>query len=128
MLNQLQGTLDHPEVKDTWFDNLTLVIESTKGARRVPKESMEEAKNKIKLELSGRYLVRASEEELSASDEEKRNTLIDLNSEKQEALTAYLNGVTVVEKIERKVFSIEGKGDLFGKYFTHFEYEITTNL
>ena len=21
-----------------------------------------------------------------------------------------------------------GKGDLFGKYFTHFEYEITTNL
>ena len=128
MLNQLQGTLDHPEVKDTWFDNLTLVIESTKGARRVPKESMEEAKNKIKLELSGRYLVRASEEELSASDEEKRNTLIDLNSEKQEALTAYLNGVSVVEKIERKVFSIEGKGDLFGKYFTHFEYEITTNL
>jgi hypothetical protein len=54
--------------------------------------------------------------------------LIDLNSEKQEALTAYLNGVSVVEKIERKVFSIEGKGDLFGKYFTHFEYEITTNL
>ena len=86
------------------------------------------AKNKIKLELSGRYLVRASEEELNASDEEKRNTLIDLNSEKQEALTAYLNGVSVVEKIERKVFSIEGKGDLFGKYFTHFEYEITTNL
>jgi type IV pilus assembly protein PilM len=128
LLNQLQGTLDHPEVKDTWFDNLTLVIESTKGARRVPKESMEEAKNKIKLELSGRYLVRASEEELSASDEEKRNTLIDLNSEKQEALTAYLNGVSVVEKIEKKVFSIEGKGDLFGKYFTHFEYEITTNL
>ena len=128
MLNQLQGTLDHPEVKDTWFDNLTLVIESTKGVRRVSKESIEEAKNKIKLELSGRYLVRASEEELSASDEEKRNTLIDLNSEKQEALTAYLNGVSVVEKIERKVFSIEGKGDLFGKYFTHFEYEITTNL
>ena len=84
MLNQLQGTLDHPEVKDTWFDNLTLVIESTKGTRRMPQDSTQE-KNKIKLELSGRYLVRASEEELSATDEEKRNTLIDLNSQKQEA-------------------------------------------
>ena len=115
-------------MKDTWFDNLTLVIEPTKGVRRVPQDSMEGAKNKIKLELSGRYLVRASEEELSASNEKKRDTLIDLNSQKQEALTAYLNGVSVVEKIDRKVFSIEGKGDLFGKYFTHFEYEITTNL
>ncbi|HCY57612.1 MAG TPA: hypothetical protein DHU78_01980 [Opitutae bacterium] len=94
----------------------------------MPQDSMEGAKNKIKLELSGRYLVRASEEELSASNEKKRDTLIDLNSQKQEALTAYLNGVSVVEKIDRKVFSIEGKGDLFGKYFTHFEYEITTNL
>ena len=28
LLNQLQGTLDHIEVKDTWFDKLELYVEN----------------------------------------------------------------------------------------------------
>ena len=129
LLNELQGTLDHLEVKDTWFDSLKLiVVGSEEASRRNVIQSPPNRPPEIELKLSGRYLVRASEEELMAGDNEKRNTLIDLNSKKQEALTAYLEGISSVKKINRKVFSIEGKGDLFGKYFTHFEYEITTNF
>ena len=129
LLNELQGTLDHLEVKDTWFDSLKLiVVGSEEVSRRNVIQSPPNRPPEIELKLSGRYLVRASEEELMAGDNEKRNTLIDLNSKKQEALTAYLEGISSVKKINRKVFSIEGKGDLFGKYFTHFEYEITTNF
>ena len=58
----------------------------------------------------------------------KRNALIDRNSQKQAALTTYINDIPIVGKINRKVFSIEGKGDLFGKYFTHFEYQVSTKL
>ena len=129
LLNQLQGTLDHSEVRDTWFDNLSLVTDAgRKDTRRGAFSSQKEEPKKFKLRLSGRYLVRATEEELLEDETEKRNTLIDLNSRKQEALTSYLEGISVVSKIDRKVFSIEGKGDLFGKYFTHFEYLITTSL
>ena len=125
LLNELQGTLDHEDVKDTWFDDLKLSSQKEKDMSR-RKFAMN--KESVMLKLSGRYLVRASEEELSAEDSSKRNTLIDLNSKKQEALTRYLSNITQVEKIEKKVFSIEGKGDLFGRYFTHFEYEISTKF
>ncbi len=125
LLNELQGTLDHEDVKDTWFDDLKLSSQKEKVNSR---RKFTEDTGRVQLKLSGRYLVRATEEELSEEDSSKRNTLIDLNSKKQEALTRYLSNLTQVEKIDRKVFSIEGKGDLFGRYFTHFEYEITTRF
>ena len=31
------------------------------------------------------------------------------------------------KEITRNTFSIEGKGDLFNRYFSHFEYEILIN-
>ncbi len=129
LLNQLQGALDHPEVKDTWFDNFSLqIIGPKESSRRGVQKTSEIDADRIDLKVSGRFLVRADNGDLEAGENEKRNALIDLNSKKQEALTAYLSEMKHVEKINRKVFSIEGKGDLFGKYFTHFEYEISTNL
>ena len=85
-------------------------------------------KSTVSLELSGRYLVRLSDEQLESDNLLKRDTLIDLNSKKQEALTNYVNRIPIVKKINRKIFSIEGKGDLFGRYFTHFEYIVATDL
>lgn len=127
LLNELQGTLEHPEITDTWFDNLDIIIQEKKGnIRGVPVRNKN--KPEIKIELSGRYLVRATDEELSGKESEKRNALIDRNSQKQAALTTYINDIPIVGKINRKVFSIEGKGDLFGKYFTHFEYQVSTKL
>ena len=54
---------------------------------------------------------------------QKRNNLIELNSQKQEALTQYLEALPFIKKVNKKTFSIEGKGDLFKRYFTHFKYE-----
>ena len=125
LLNELQGSLDHQEVNDAWIDNFEIIIpERNENIRTGSKANGDN----FKINLSGRYLVKASDDILSGPDAEKRNTLIDLNSKKQAALTTYINNISVVEKIDRKVFSIEGKGDLFGKYFTHFEYQVSTNL
>jgi type IV pilus assembly protein PilM len=127
LLNELQGTLNHPEVSDTWFDNFKLVITQKKQNQRAIGLNKSE-KSIVSLELSGRYLVRLSDEQLESDNLLKRDTLIDLNSKKQEALTNYVNRIPIVKKINRKIFSIEGKGDLFGRYFTHFEYIVATDL
>ena len=126
-LNELQDTLEHSEISDTWFDNLEIIIQE-KNQNLRNNTSKNNNKVTIKIELSGRYLVRATDEELSGGGSEKRNALIDLNSQKQAALTTYIQSIPIVGKIDQKVFSIEGKGDLFGKYFTHFEYQVSTKL
>ncbi len=67
--------------------------------------------------------VKAAYETFKESEtNEKRNHLIELNSQKQEALTQYLEALPFIRKVDKKTFSIEGKGDLFKRYFTHFEY------
>ncbi|MDG1138608.1 MAG: pilus assembly protein PilM [Opitutales bacterium] len=126
-LNELQDTLEHSEISDTWFDNLEIIIQE-KNQNLRGNTFKDNNKVSIKIELSGRYLVRATDEELSGGGSEKRNALIDLNSQKQAALTTYIQSIPIVGKIDQKVFSIEGKGDLFGKYFTHFEYQVSTKL
>jgi hypothetical protein len=79
----------------------------------------------FKVILSGRYLVRTKEEFSETDINEKRNHLIELNSKKQEALTQYLEALPFIKKVDKKTFSIEGKGDLFERYFTHFQYVFT---
>jgi len=125
LLNELQGSLDHEEVDDAWIDNFEIMVPPKNDSIRsvTPKNN-----GYFKIKLSGRYLVKVSNDILSGPDSEKRNALIDLNSKKQAALTTYINNIPLVKRIERKIFSIEGKGDLFGKYFTHFEYQVSTSL
>ena len=103
------------------------MIEKKKQNQRVNGLN-QSSKSIVSLELSGRYLVRLSDTQLESENLVKRDTLIDLNSKKQEALTNYVNRIPIVKKINRKIFSIEGKGDLFGRYFTHFEYSVATEL
>lgn len=122
-LNQLQSSLEHIDVSDAWFDELRFEeipkkgIVSSANMRRLNK-----AKS-FKIILSGRYLIRATETFEEAETNQKRNHLIELNSQKQEALTQYLEALPFIKKVNKKTFSIEGKGDLFKRYFTHFEYE-----
>ena len=63
-------------------------------------------------------------------DEEQnlRDTLIELDRLKKESLTEYLAKIPHIDKIERKTFSTEGKGDLFNRFFSHFEYEISLSV
>ena len=46
----------------------------------------------------------------------------------QEELTQAIAEIKQVVKINKKVFSIEGKGDLYKRQFTHFEFELVLDL
>jgi type IV pilus assembly protein PilM len=124
-LNQLQSSLDHPDVSDTWFDELKFDELAENQTTKNNRNSLAKKNVMFKVILSGRYLVRAKEEFSESNISEKRNHLIELNSKKQEALTQYLEGLPFIEKVDKKTFSIEGKGDLFERYFTHFQYVFT---
>ena len=73
------------------------------------------------LTITGRYLVRLDD---NIKRDQIQDTLIELDRQKKEYLTDYLSQIPHIEKIEKKTFSIEGKGDLFKRYFSHFEYQI----
>ena len=122
-LNQLQSSLEHIDVSDAWFDELRFEeIPMKGGISSVNMRRMNKAKS-FKIILSGRYLVRTTETFDESETNQKRNHLIELNSQKQEALTQYLEALPFIKKVNKKTFSIEGKGDLFKRYFTHFKYE-----
>ena len=121
-LNQLQSSLDHPDVSDAWFDELRF-----EGISNLKNEKTGNQKQRVgeglKIILSGRYLVRMTETFSESENNQKRNHLIELNSQKQEALTQYLESLEFIKKVNKKTFSIVGEGDLFNRYFTHFKYE-----
>lgn len=122
-LNQLQSSLEHIDVSDAWFDELRFEEIPKKGiVSSVNMRRLNKAKS-FKIILSGRYLIRATETFEETETNQKRNHLIELNSQKQEALTQYLEALPFIKKVNKKTFSIEGKGDLFKRYFTHFKYE-----
>ena len=55
---------------------------------------------------------------------EKINILIDRNTARQEALIETIKNLKIIEDITKKSFSTEGKGDLFNRFFTHFDFEL----
>mgnify|MGYP001376786698 CR=1 FL=1 len=119
IINYVQGIIDNNSIGDVWLDSFDLNEFSEQNNQRNDSAINEK---KYRLILSGRYLVRPNIEE----DQEvsTRDILIELDREKKESLTDYLEGVPYSKEITRKTFSIEGKGDLFNRYFSHFEYEI----
>ena len=121
-LNQLQSSLNHADVSDAWFDELRFGINQSSKNQNLNRSTSKLEPNKFKIILSGRYLIRITEDFTESQGAEKKNHLIELNSQKQEALTQYLESLPFIKKVEKKTFSIEGKGDLFKRYFTHFEY------
>jgi len=127
-LNQLQSSLDHLDISDAWFDRLKFE-ETTQKKPFSDGNTFNLSRTRgYKIILSGRYLVRSSETFSESEANQKRNHLIELNSQKQEALTQHLDRLSFIKKIDKKTFSTEGKGDLFKRYFTHFEYIFTPNL
>ena len=121
-LNQLQSSLNHADVSDAWFDELRFGINQSSKNQNLNRSTSKLEPNKFKIILSGRYLIRITEDFTESQSAEKKNHLIELNSQKQEALTQYLESLPFIKNVEKKTFSIEGKGDLFKRYFTHFEY------
>ena len=122
IINYVQGIIDNNSIGDVWLDSFDLNEFSEQNNQRNDSAINEK---KYRLILSGRYLVRPNIEE--GQEVSTRDILIELDREKKESLTEYLEEVPYSKEITRKTFSIEGKGDLFNRYFSHFEYEILIN-
>ena len=119
LINFTQGILENDEIGDIWIDNFSLDATTSPSTRDIIENS---SVHNFRLFISGRYLVRPNIDD--SPDKNIRDILIDLDRVKKEALTDYLSVTPHIHKIERKSFSIEGKGDLFNRYFSHFEYDI----
>jgi type IV pilus assembly protein PilM len=119
LINFTQGILENDEIGDIWIDNFSLDATTAPSAKDMIENS---SVHNFRLFISGRYLVRPNVND--SQDKNIRDILIDLDRVKKEALTDYLSVTPHIHKIERKSFSIEGKGDLFNRYFSHFEYDI----
>ena len=117
-INFIQGIITQEDIGDIWLDSFAL-NRPDKAVFVFPKSSED-----LTLFISGRYLVRLDED---IKEDQIQDTLIELDRQKKENLTNYLSKLPRIDKIEKKTFSIEGKGDLFNRYFSHFEYEIKLN-
>jgi len=121
IINYIQGIITDDEIGDIWLDSFSLAKPKDKPYG-IEKDIT--SRNFI-LTISGRYLVRIDKK---LKEDEKRDQLIELDRTKKEKLTAYFHDIPFVKEIRRKTFSIEGKGDLFNRFFSHYEYEIMLNL
>lgn len=120
-INFVQGIITQENIGDIWLDTFSL----NKAEQPLYNSSSNSYSKDLLLVISGRYLVRLDE---NIDDDQIQDALIELDRQKKENLTDYLNTIPHIDKIVKKTFSIEGKGDLFNRYFSHFEYEIKLKL
>ena len=122
LINDLQSLMQKEGVENIWFDSLKISPWDDPTSA-----TMSAGKDELGLVVEGRYLVHIDDAPITEQNEE-RNKLIDANSIIQEILTDSISKMPQVDRLSRKVFSTEGKGDLFVRYFTHFEIEFIINL
>ena len=124
-LNSLQTVIDPNVSENTWIDSMQFVSNNFLPITQ-EKESGEIGTQNIN--LTGRYLVKTDIKKSSSSTDERKLLLIEESGRMQEELTQAIAGIKQVVKINKKVFSIEGKGDLYKRQFTHFEFDLVLNL
>jgi len=122
LINNLQNVTEKRGIENIWFDSLHTQDEDTGNTNLIPYKETE-----VPIKVEGRYLV-SPDNYTDLTAEELRNILIDSNSKIQEILIDEITSIPQVVQVARKVFSTEGKGDLFERYFTHFEFEILIDL
>lgn len=123
-LNSLQAVIDPKVSENTWIDSMQFVPNHLPITQEI--ESGQIGTQNIN--LTGRYLVKANIKKSSSSSDERKLLLIEESGRMQEELTQAITGIKQVVKINKKVFSIEGKGDLYKRQFTHFEFELVLDL
>ena len=118
-INDVQNVVLSGDIKNTWIDSIQFIEPaSVLGINRASKS----IKNNTVVEIKGRYLVSLPESTSKTSNvEERQERLIELNSEIQDNLTGSLLNVPTVNKLFKKIFATDGKGDLFRRYYTYFE-------
>lgn len=117
IINFIQGIMSQPNIGDIWLDTFSLKKPSSKNLYSKSNSKLHD----FTLTISGRYLVRVDP---TQKEDSIRDNLIELDRAKKENLTAYFSNMPHILRIHEKSFSIEGKGDLFTRNFSHFEYII----
>ena len=103
VLNFLQSTLDKSELKDVWFDQFSINTNTRKTNLKSRDKNIIPTQT---LFLSGRYLVRPSIEINNSLERmDLRETLIELNSAKQDYLTSHLQSLPYLRDIPTKAVS-----------------------
>ena len=120
-LNSLQSVIDDPINENTWIDSVDFYIQKNPVISHLNQNSQ-------RVKISGRYIVKIESSDLPLKDDQKRLALIDSNGRKQESLSNSISNIKQVSKVFNKVFSTEGKGDLYNRQFTHFEFDLGLDL
>lgn len=124
-INSLQNLTQSDEINNIWIDSikyLEIFTNSLNGSAGTQDNPV-----LTPINITGRYLVELNDVN-NLDPESRRNELIDANSLIQESLTQGITDIPQVTSLTKKVFSTEGKGDLFNRYFTHFELELSLDL
>jgi len=126
-INDLQSVFDRNVNDNAWIDELkfnTIKSSATNTSRNV---GVQPADINV-VNIVGRYLVKLTPETLDLTFEDRKDKLLENNGIRQESITNSFSEINGVKKIRKKVFSIEGKGDLYNRQFTHFEIELEIDL
>ncbi len=124
-INSLQNLTQSNEINNIWLDSIKYLEGSTSLINTAANTS--DLSNETLVNITGRYLVDLNDVGKMDADS-RRNNLIDANSLIQENLTQGIADIPQVSSLSKKVFSTDGKGDLFNRYFTHFELELTLDI
>ena len=124
-LNSLQAVIDPKVSENTWIDSMQFIPNNVLPITQEIESGQIGTQN---INLTGRYLVKANIKKSSSSSDDRKLLLIEESGRMQEELTQAITGIKQVVKINKKVFSIEGKGDLYKRQFTHFEFELVLDL
>lgn len=124
-VNSLQRLSQSVEINNMWIDSIQY-RESTLSPQNLSPES-HSLRNTTIVNITGRYLVDIGDSS-NTDTGNLRNDLIDANSLIQENLTNEITNIPQVLSLSKKVFSTDGKGDLFNRYFTHFELELILDI
>ena len=126
-LNDLQLKIDPRINQNTWIDTFELLSNNN----QIPLSKNNEdtpSRTNIIARISGRYLVQPSAQLNSLPEENRKLILIEESGLIQENLTRAIADIQQVVRVRKKTFSIEGKGDLYNRQFTHFEFDLELDL
>ncbi len=126
-LNGLQVKLDAEINQNTWIDRLEFIPSD----RLIPGSFENEADDKalhVLARISGRYLVKPNVQLHDLPEESRKLALIEESGQIQESLTKAVADIGQVLSVSKKTFSIEGRGDLYNRQFTHFEFDLRLDL
>jgi len=124
-INSLQNLTQSEGINNIWIDSIKYLESFTDSVNA--SVGIQDNTALTPINITGRYLVELNDVN-KIDPSSRRNNLIDSNSLVQESLTQGITDIPQVASLTKTVFSTEGKGDLFNRYFTHFELELTLDL